>query len=96
VTVGRLHGRRARYEEQLLETPPRELLLAQHPERGGVRAEDDAVGTGQDDAVGQRDERILDRQRLERAVVIATTQRAPALGWTLAHCAGIRSRTRVP
>ena len=71
-------------------------VLAEDAERGRVRAQDDAVGTGQDDAVGQRDERVLDRERLEGAVVGATTQGAAALGRLLAHGDGIRRRTRVP
>src|SRR5438093_707286 len=96
VTVRVLHRRRAGHEEQLLERPSFERLLAEHAEGRGVRAHDDPVRTGEDDAVGERHERVLNRESLEGAVLIAPTERAAPLGWSLFHCAGIRRRTRVP
>ena len=96
VTVGVLHRRRAGDEEQLLERTSIECLFAEHAEGGRVRAHDEAIRAGEDDAVGERDERVLDRELFEGAVLVAPTERAASFGWTLFHCVGIRRRTRVP
>ena len=58
VAVGFLDARRTGNEEKLFEDVSDERVLAEDHEGRRIRADDHAVVIGQDDAVGQRDERL--------------------------------------
>jgi len=66
VALGGLHVGRSRHEEQRVELLSRQLVLAQDAKRRRVRADDRAVGFGEEDAVAERDERVLHVDRSDR------------------------------
>ena len=103
--VGVLHRRGAAHEEEVLEDAVEERVLAEDAEGGGVRARDPPGGVGEEDAIGERDERLLERDLVEdRGVARAATGDAAPLRLRgglilrvrLLHDTGIRRRTRVP
>ena len=88
----------AGHQQQLFEDLADERVLAEDPEGRGIRADDPAVGVGEDDAVGQRDERFGKRSRGQRNVVAPPAGSAATLDLRLriVHWTGMVSRTRVP
>ena len=89
MTLGLRDRRRAAQQEERAKGPADELVLSEQPEGGGIRTADDVLGVGDEDAVGECDERVFERDRRDRVGATAPG-RSP-----FAH-AGIQSRTRVP
>ncbi len=93
LAVGVLHRHRAGDDEQVLERAAEELVLPEQPERRGVRGEDLVLAVADEDAVGEGDERVLERDVRDRVGLPAPA--AAPLG--SAHDGlGMRSRIRVP
>ena len=104
VTVGLLDRRRAGDEQELLEDLAEELLLAEDPERGRIRAGDAPGRVGEEDPVGQGDECLREGDLRERNVLLAPSgvassfvrRRLAFRRASLGHSVGITKRTRVP
>ena len=98
MSFGLLDARRAGDQEQLLEHVADERLLAEDPERGRIGAHHMAVLIGQDDAVGQRDERLGEGRLIESGILSPSPGDPAPLGGRLmlGHENGILKRTRVP
>ena len=97
MAFGVLGLRRARHEQELLKDLADQGVLAEHAERGGIRARDVAFAVGEDDAVGERDECLREGRLIERRILAPPAGDAAALALALLFVhVGILKRTRVP
>ena len=97
MSLGVLDLRCARHEQELLEDLADQRVLTEHTERGGIRARDVALAVRENDAVGERHERLREGRLVERRVLAPPAGNAAALALALlfGHV-GILKRTRVP
>src|SRR5439155_1506145 len=69
MSLGVLDLRCARHEQELLEDLADQRVLTEHTERGGIRARDVALAVRENDAVGERHERLREGRLVERRVL---------------------------